>query len=186
VRGLAPAVHGAVQADNVAVAVAAIEVLRESGRFGASDADLVDVLGGITLRGRLETIGMRPRVVVDGAHTPQSVALAFADVRRLWPSRKTVVLFGMAADKDWASAAAQLAAADLVVSTRYDHVRAVAAEDLAEAVRAGGGRAGAEADVRAGLARARREAGPDGVVFVVGSLYLVAEVRSAGAVDGMV
>lgn len=186
VRGLAPAVHGAVQADNVAVAVAAIEVLRESGRFGASDADLVDVLGGITLRGRLETIGMRPRVVVDGAHTPQSVALAFADVRRLWPSRKTVVLFGMAADKDWASAAAQLAAADLVVSTRYDHVRAVAAEDLAEAVRAGGGRAGVEADVRAGLARARREAGPDGVVFVVGSLYLVAEVRSAGAVDGMV
>lgn len=181
--GLSPSVHGEFQSENLAVAVAAIDVLRDAGRFDATDDDIEEAVRGLRLRGRLEELGQRPVVVADGAHTPQSVALAFAAVRRRWPGRKTVVLFGMAADKDWASAATNLAAADLVVSTRYDHVRAVPADELSAAVVAAGGRASADSDVRAGLDRARAEAGRDGVVFVVGSLYLVAEVRRLVAVD---
>lgn len=180
---LRTSVHGAFQADNLAVAVAAIDVLREGGRFDATDDEIRAAVLGLRLRGRLELLRERPALIVDGAHTPQSVALAFAAVRRSWPGRKTVVLFGMAADKDWTSAAANLVAADWVVTTRYDHVRAVEAERLAAAVVAAGGRAEAEADANAGLARACAQAGADGVVFVVGSLYLVAEVRRAVVLD---
>lgn len=183
VSGLAPGVHGGFQADNLAVAVAAIDVLRDADAFTATNEALRTALSGVALRGRLELLRERPSLIVDGAHTPQSVALALAAVARIRPGRKTVVLFGMAADKDWSSAAAKLAAADVVVSTRYDHVRAVEAESLAAAVVTAGGRAHAEADASAALARAVAEAGPDGVVLVVGSLYLVAEIRRAVGLD---
>ena len=54
---------------------------------------------------------------------------------------------------------------------------AVPAEDIAELATAAGIAARAVPDPAAALATARDEAGPEGVVLVAGSLYLLADLR---------
>jgi len=68
-------------------------------------------------------------------------------------------------------------AADRIITTRSSHARAVDADGLAALARAAGSEARAVADPRAALAAAREQAGPEGVVVVAGSLYLLADLR---------
>jgi dihydrofolate synthase/folylpolyglutamate synthase len=81
-------------------------------------------------------------------------------------------------DKDAAAMVAALGGVvDTIIATRSSHSRAVDAHDLATLVRASGTMGRAVADPVAALAAARREAGPEGVVVVAGSLYLLADLR---------
>jgi dihydrofolate synthase/folylpolyglutamate synthase len=97
--------------------------------------------------------------------------------------RRVVVLFGAMADKDWRTMLQLLPADWPVVFTAVDERRAVEASDLlAEADNMGREQAQAVVGSAVALEAARAAADPDGMVLVVGSLYLAGEVR---AVQGL-
>ena len=52
------------------------------------------------MAGRLEVVGRRPWVIVDGAHNPVSIEATNRVVRESFPCRKRVLVIGAAADKD--------------------------------------------------------------------------------------
>jgi dihydrofolate synthase / folylpolyglutamate synthase len=169
---------GAHQAANLALALGIVESLRERGLVTASRAAIGAALRGFSIPCRLEIVAEAPCVVVDGAHTPESLAAAIASVRVI-PARRIVVLYGTARDKDVAGAARALAAASHVVLTPYGNDRRVEPEELAVTFRAAAAHTTIAKSVAEGLDLARKLADRDGLVLVAGSLYLAAEVRAA-------
>jgi dihydrofolate synthase/folylpolyglutamate synthase len=91
-----------------------------------------------------------------------------------------VVLFGAMADKDWRNMLALLPSEWPAVFTAVEQKRALRAHDLlAEADAIGRQQDQAVDGSAAALEAARGIAGLDGVVLVLGSLYLAGEVRQA-------
>jgi dihydrofolate synthase/folylpolyglutamate synthase len=164
---------GIYQAENAALAVAAIDALRSSG-WDISDGALRDGLARTRWPGRLEVLDRNPIVMVDGAHNPAALERTLTAFKTLAGDRSVVIVFGAMKDKDLATMLSQLKvfSAPVIFSAINWH-RAASPFDL-------GARFGGEAEVAnsaaAALTRARQLAGRDGLVLVCGSLYLVGEV----------
>lgn len=172
-RGLRTPLLGPYQAENLALAVAAIEALRARG-WEVSDGALRDGLARARWPGRLEVVARRPTVLVDGAHNPDALAKVLPTVQRLRDGRPLVVVFGAMADKDLPSMLGELRKVDApVIFSGINWRRAAQPGMLAELY---GRPAAITPDAAQALAQARQLAGADGIVLVCGSLYLVGEV----------
>jgi len=179
------------QALNAAAALAAVEQVRGLAERLTPER-VRRALGQLRWPGRMEYRRGRPALVLDGAHNRASLERLAEALARHFPGRPVAVVFGCAADKDVGGMLAVLAGrfdGAPVVFTRAEGPRAAGAGDLARRFREGGGTRGqARADPLEAIRRARATVGPDGLVVVCGSLYLVGEVRRrlgpAGAGDG--
>ncbi len=157
------------QAANAATAIA----LLEAAGAGASPAAVSAALRTVRLPGRIEVVSRRPWVIVDAAHNPVSAAALAGALGSVRPRRRTILVFGASADKDWRGMLRALAPrADLVVFTRARSPRAAAPEELA---RAAAGPALVAGRVEAAVDLARRLARPDDAVVVAGSFYVAGE-----------
>ena len=175
-RDLRVPLLGLHQAENAALAVAAIDALRSRG-WDLSDGALRDGLARTRWPGRLEVIDRHPTILVDGAHNPAGLERSLAAVRALAKGRPLVIVFGAMKDKDLPSMLRLLAGIDApVIFSRIDWHRAAAPAALAEQFEHQSETAESSAQA---LNRARVRAGRDGIVFVCGSLYLVGEAITA-------
>jgi dihydrofolate synthase/folylpolyglutamate synthase len=164
------------------VAVAVLDQLRQ--RFGFPIDERALLSGGETATwpGRMQWIDGEPPLLIDGAHNPDGMRALVESLGALRGDRRTVVLFGVMHDKDIRSMVTTLRGAkpDAVIVTAPAIERAEDPERLVPLF----GDAHAVKPVTAALAEARRQAGPDGLVVVCGSLYLVGETLTA--LDGEV
>jgi dihydrofolate synthase/folylpolyglutamate synthase len=164
------------QAENAALAVAAIDGLRSRG-WEISDGALRDGLARTRWPGRLEVLDRNPIVLVDGAHNPAGLERSLATVQKLARDRPLVIVFGAMKDKDLPSMLAQLRATGApVIFTAIDWHRAAAPADLAAQFGAPAETAESSSDA---LDRACERATSSGIVLVCGSLYLVGEAIAA-------
>jgi dihydrofolate synthase / folylpolyglutamate synthase len=115
-------------------------------------------------------------LVLDGAHTEQSLRAVAAELARRWPGRRAAVLFSSAAGKRWREGlSALLPAADEVVVTELTGTASEDPAAIAAFLGAHGVRSDVAADVAAGLRMLRRHPGPR---LVAGSFYLAGAVRA--------
>lgn len=164
------------QAENAAVAIMAALVLAE-GEQRVFPAAVRDGLVAVRWPGRFEVVPGRPLVIIDGAHNPAGAAVLRATLDEVFPGRPVFFVLGILADKDIAGVTAALVrAADGVVAVKPLSDRA--AEPAAVLAGLAARRAEAAATVAEGVDRAREMAGPDGLVCVAGSLYLVGPARN--------
>ncbi|HWQ61472.1 MAG TPA: folylpolyglutamate synthase/dihydrofolate synthase family protein [Negativicutes bacterium] len=163
------------QAENAAVAVmAALAVGDKEKRVTL--AAIRAGLGDTSWPGRFEVVPGRPTLVIDGAHNPAGAAVLRATLDEVFPDRPVVFVLGILGDKDIAGITDVLVrAGDGVVAVKPLSERAADQSRVLAAVRAE--RAEAAATVAEGVDRARDLAGPDGLVCVAGSLYLVGPAR---------
>jgi dihydrofolate synthase/folylpolyglutamate synthase len=174
-RGLCPPLRGAHQRDNLLVAVRLLEEALKAG-VPVDLRRLADGIAATRWPGRLERIAGTPPLLLDGAHNPAGARALAAE---LLGQRPFVLLFGAMADKDLESMTdALFTLADGLVLTAPTMDRAASPAEVA--ARAGGhaDRAHREPNVRRALRAARRMAGPNRLVVVAGSLYLVGEVKA--------
>ena len=170
--------HGRYQFENLALAVAAVEEL--SGR--SLDPDAVrEGVAAATSPGRLEVVGHRPLVLLDGAHNTQAFEVLAASIEDEFPAAAWVLVIGVMGDKDLEAMLRQVEGqVGSVVATAVDYERAVSVDEVARV-------ASTVLDVPVEVAPtvpdalevARRLAGPDGSILVTGSLYVVGEARTA-------
>jgi len=172
--------HGAHQADNAAVALAAAEAFL--GR--RLDPDLVAVVfGRARSPGRLEVVGHRPLVLLDGAHNVVGAhALREALAEEFLSTRRTLVV-GLLREKDPAEMLAALGASEAVrvICARPPSPRALDPAAVARAAVDLGvdrDRVDVVDAVPEAVARAVAGAGPEEQVVVTGSLYVVGAARS--------
>jgi dihydrofolate synthase/folylpolyglutamate synthase len=162
---------------NAATAVVAAEVLTADGRALPADA-VRRGLERLEWPGRVEVVRRRPDVVVDVAHNPASMGALRDALLELWPGHRVVLVAGMVDGHD-ADATVELIAplASVAVATEPRHVRAIPARDLAALLRRHVRQVEVLPDRAGAVARGVALTGPDDLLVVTGSFYLVGEAR---------
>jgi dihydrofolate synthase / folylpolyglutamate synthase len=173
------ALHGRHQAYNFVDAVVAAEEF-----FGAPiEADLVaEAAATVRSPGRLEVVGRRPLIVLDGAkNIPGAEAMAAAIDEEFGDVRSRIMVVGMLRGKDPGEMLQALGAgtARYVVTCPPPSPRAQPADVVAKAALLLGVDAEPAPSVADALARARELATEDDLIVVTGSLYVVGAARSA-------
>lgn len=173
--------HGAHQADNAAVALAAAEAFL--GRALPPDV-VAEALAGVTSPGRLEVVGHQPMVLLDGAHNVAGAEALAAARREEFPDSPCTLVVGLLREKDPREMLAALGApaAARVVACRPPSPRALDPSVVAAAAVALGVPADAVEvidDPADALAHARAVTRADGQIVVTGSLYVVGAARSS-------
>ena len=171
--GLRLGLRGGYQGDNAACALAVVQELGSRG-FEVSDADIRAGLKRAKWPGRLERHRGKPAFLFDAAHNAAGCETLSRYLDELGHRGKVVLLFGAMRDKDHRR---MLAAFDGRVDRRvYATSGIYRSESPARFAKI---REGSVArSVRDAVARAKRAAGPDGLVVVAGSIFLVSEVRA--------
>jgi dihydrofolate synthase/folylpolyglutamate synthase len=180
--------HGAHQAQNAAVALAAVEAFVGDRPL---DADLVRAaFAEVTSPGRLEVVRRGPTVLLDAAHNPHGAEATAAALEDSFAFSTLIGVIGVMADKDTEGL---LAAFEPhlahVVCTQNSTERALPAEDLAVIAREVFGpdrvsvapRLADALDEASGLAEAGEAFGEplgSGAVLVTGSVITVGEART--------
>ena len=170
--------YGDHQAQNAAVAVAAVETFLGRGSQPLKTDLVEEGFATATSPGRLQLIGVEPTVLVDAAHNPAGAATLADAMRRYFDFDELTFVFGSLGDKD----ARGVVRALVPVATQFFVTepasdRALPAEELGDIVR---DEAGDEAtivytDALDALEAAREWAGeePRRAVVVTGSIVLV-------------
>ncbi|MEH0933323.1 bifunctional folylpolyglutamate synthase/dihydrofolate synthase [Micromonospora sp. CPCC 205558] len=125
--------HGAHQAQNAAVALAAVEAFLGAGARRQLDIEAVrEGFASTSSPGRLERVRNAPTVLLDGAHNPHGMKATVTALQEEFAFSKLVAVLGVLADKD-AEALLELLepVVDQVVVTRNSSPRAMPTEELA-------------------------------------------------------
>jgi dihydrofolate synthase/folylpolyglutamate synthase len=180
--------HGAHQAQNAAVALAAVEAFLGAGTSRALDADVVrEGFAGVSSPGRLERVRTAPTILLDAAHNPHGMAATVAALEEEFAFNRLVAVVAMLADKDVRHVLELLEpVVDALVVTRNSSSRAMPARELAaiateifreEAVRVVPSMPDAiEAAVELAESDVAGELSGVGVL-ITGSVYTVADAR---------
>jgi dihydrofolate synthase / folylpolyglutamate synthase len=125
--------HGEHQAQNAAVALAAVEAFLGAGATRQLDASVVrEGFAGVTSPGRLERVRTAPTILLDSAHNPHGMAAAVAAVQEEFAFSRLVAVVAVLADKDAAALLDLLEpAVDAVVVTTNTSSRAMPVDELA-------------------------------------------------------
>lgn len=163
---------------NAALALAAVELLRERG-YAISEEAVRQGLTRVRWPGRLEQVLDRPRCLLDGAHNPAAATALAQVLRHELTYRRLILVLGVMADKDIAGILKRLVPlAQVVIFSRPSYERAAPPEQLAAAAGSLPPEHYVIPDLGAALELAQRLAGPDDLIVVTGSLFTVGEARA--------
>ncbi|MBB1157277.1 MULTISPECIES: bifunctional tetrahydrofolate synthase/dihydrofolate synthase [Amycolatopsis] len=126
--------HGAHQAANAALALAAVEAFFGAGKDKQLVVEAVrEAFAEVENPGRLERVRAAPAVLVDAAHNPMGARALAATITDEFNFRRLVAVVGVLADKDARGIldALEPVVSDVVV-TRSSSPRSLPVEDLAE------------------------------------------------------
>lgn len=171
---------GGHQALNATVALAALDRAAQAG-VGVTEQGIRDGFRLVDWPGRVELVAQNPAVVLDAAHNGASARWLSATLDSLYPQRPRVLIFGASADKDIRGMfEALLPGVDHLIAAQAVHPRALATQEIEAVAHAVGYTGGIDQipHVAAALAQAQRLAGPEGLVIITGSLFIVGEVRT--------
>jgi dihydrofolate synthase/folylpolyglutamate synthase len=168
------------QAHNVATSLATLDVLAETGLEVTPD-QVAAGFAGLKWPARVEILGRRPWLVIDGAHNAASAEALSETIRTCLPPGPRTLVFGTTREKDLdGQLRALVPQFERVIVTQYvENPRAlppaeVAAAfsplDLPEPIQV--------ATPAESLTLAREITPTEGLICVTGSLFLAAEVRA--------
>lgn len=188
-RDVALPLFGRHQAENAAVAIAAVEAFIGGGAVRLADEVVHGGLASAASPGRLQPIATDPTVIVDAAHNPHGAESLATALDEYFDFDEVVYVFGVLADKDAEGIAGVLGrTGGSFLVTRADSDRARDASDLAAAVarRVGADRVQAVERLEDALdaARAWAAGAPKRAVVVTGSIALVGEAMAIAADRG--
>jgi dihydrofolate synthase/folylpolyglutamate synthase len=164
------------QIENAANAVAAAELLMEKGAK-ISSKDIVAGLKKVDWPGRLQVLGKKPWVIVDGAHNAYSMQRLGEALKQYFKYDKAKLILGFGGDKDIAGMAAEavkMTGDIILVASR--HPRAVKVEALAAEFWKQGVTARLAESVKDAMRLALGEAKPNDLICAAGSIFVIAEV----------
>lgn len=167
------------QVMNAALAVRTLEVLTGCGQISVSREDVIGGIANTSWPGRMETV--LPGVILDGAHNEDGIR-KFAETAEYFTGDFSIsLLFGAVNDKDYPDMIGLIAGKirpESVVTTQIGGAREVPAAELAQLFRENGcADVTAEPDPKKAFRLALQKKQEDGLLFCVGSLYLVGEIK---------
>jgi len=171
--------HGDYQAQNAAVAIAAVEQFFGSAQQRIDEVILRAALADATSPGRLQIISRKPTVLLDAAHNPHGARSLAEALVKTFKSPAAIGVISILGDKDARKIleALEPVLVDIVLtqssSTRATDVSIL--KDLADEI-FGADRVHEAKNVVEGLAKAKQILPTDGMIVVSGSITLIGDV----------
>jgi dihydrofolate synthase / folylpolyglutamate synthase len=167
------------QLRNVALAIAAAAVLNKQGLCEISPESIERGIRETHWPGRFQVIPARdgwPEVVFDVAHNPAGAWALRSTLSTVYEDRRMIFVFGAMRDKAIAEMGEILfPLAERVIATPADNPRSATAAEIRAAARRITVNLEEVPDVASALDRARALAGPQDLVVITGSIYIVGE-----------
>lgn len=165
------------QAINASIALLVLKALQE--KYPMEMTTICAGMQHARWQGRMETV--MPQVIVDGAHNDDGVRRFIETAKQFEGDHDITLLFSAVVEKDYAAMIHRICTnlkVSQVVTTQISGDRVVPAEELAELfVKNGCAKVTARANIEEAFEEAYKQKG-DGLLFCVGSLYLVGEIKS--------
>ncbi len=178
-KGVRLPLAGTYQPYNAALAVTALDLLRDRG-WKISDGDIIAGLASVRWPGRYEALRLKPTVILDGSHNPQGMEATAESLKRHFGGKKLTFIIGVMADKDLGGMMKSIAPlAERFIAVEPPNPRAMKADRLAGRLSEYGIPALPFDSIEEGVAAALELAGQEGVVVAIGSLYFSGEIRAA-------
>ncbi len=170
---------GDYQTKNIATVLQAVEVLNVNTRFKINEtalrAGLENVKSLAKLMGRWEVISREPMVLVESAHNEGGMTLAMQQLKALTINHLHIV-FGVVRDKEISKILALLPTDATYYFAKANIPRGLEAETLQAKAIAYGLKGKTYTSVSRALMAAKRRAKTGDLVYVGGSMFVVAEV----------
>jgi dihydrofolate synthase / folylpolyglutamate synthase len=168
------------QALNCGLALAMLDKLRQRG-FDTAERPVAVGLEQTPRLGRLEQVWHNPRILIDGAHTPESIHALVKAIGAHIRYDSMAVVFGCAADKDIPGMIDKIGlGADKIIFTRAaSNPRAMNPEELARLYTERHGKmAEVKPSLKDAINTAAKGVGRGDLILVTGSFYLAGEAKA--------
>ena len=178
-KGLELPLLGDHQLHNAAVVLAIMDILVDKG-WKITEDHIRQGLQAVTWPGRFDIVRRDPLFIIDGGHNPQCIDALALNIRDYLAGRRIIALTGVLADKDYG----QMYQPVMPYVTEFVCItppspRKLEAAELAAHLEKAGAKATACGSIPEGVRTALEKAGGDGVVLCFGSLYSIADIRTA-------
>lgn len=174
---LAANLHGDYQRLNLQTVLQALNCLPTD--WGIDDESILTGLKNLVpltrFMGRWQVLGQNPLIIADSAHNEAGIQLAMQQLAKI-PREKVHLVLGVVRDKDLDKMLPQLPVEGIYYFAKPDIPRGLEAEVLQEAAAAQGRKGKAYSSVKNALKAARRQAKPEDVIYVGGSIFVLAEI----------
>lgn len=172
------------QIANAALSLGIIESLGSFGIKVPEDAIRIGIKAA-SWPGRLEAVSRKPLVVLDGAHNKASAKTLAAAVKKIFKYDKLKLVVGISKDKDIKGVLEELVPmSDMVIVTRSKVAERAADPESIKSMIGPSKKSVSTSCVDEALDAALASSGPDDMVLVTGSLFVVGEARGRYAKIG--
>lgn len=176
---LAVNLHGDYQTKNLQTVLEACSVLKLKAELPVNRDAFVEGLAQLKKRtrfiGRWHILGTQPTILADSAHNEGGLQLVLRQIEQL-PYGQLHMVIGTVADKEVDKVLHFFPKTARYYFAKADVPRGLDAQQLRDKARAFGLHGRAYSSVRNALRAAKRQAAPDDLIFVGGSIFVVAEV----------
>ena len=178
--------NGSYQAANIITALTAVEILQQLG-WNIDIATCIQALKSVKrttgLRGRWDSIGTNPDIILDVAHNPDGMAQAIESLQSLRSDKSDKdhsaichILCGFVKDKDITATLKQMPPHARYYFTQARIPRALAADALLELAQQNGLNGSCYPNVSDALKAVLQEAAAEDIILITGSFFLIGEV----------
>ncbi len=181
-------VHGYYQAENAALAIAAVEAFLGGGQQRIMDDVVRAAFADFSSPGRLQVVSREPLTILDAAHNPSGADSLVKALKENFGSPYVVAVISILADKDARGLLETLDSSVVeVIVTQSSSARAIPAEELAVLAREvfGADRVKVQANPQWAMAEAALAlpVGQKSAILVTGSITLVGEVLALKQIE---
>lgn len=160
---------------NAVTAIGAVEVLSECG-YHIEDEAIFKGVREAKWPGRLDVVGFKPLVILDGAHNPPAAKQLRRFLERIPQYQDLILIIGMLDDKDVSGFINELIPlANKIVITKAEIDRSLEPAEIVKKIK----KRGKEVIIKRGVSEAIKfaltQAGEDDLICITGSLYVVGE-----------
>ena len=166
---------------NCALALGALEIMREQGTISIDDETILKALAQVHCPARVEVIGKNPLIILDYAHTVDSMRFLRISLLENFKFHKLILILGFAQDKDLDNILKEIVTVgDSIIVTRSKNPRAAPPEDLYQRIeRLCGKQAEITDNTQDAVTAAKRMASKEDLICITGSAYVAGEAMQA-------
>lgn len=163
------------QLANAATAIGIVESLRFKD-IAVLPRDIAAGIKNTDWPGRLQVIGKKPWIILDGAQNEASARALKEAISTIFSYKNLILVLGISSDKDVDGIGANLLPiASKVIFTRSDNPRATSPQDLRKRFQSYKKKSSVSRNVNEAVELAKKEARPQDLILITGSLYVVGE-----------
>jgi dihydrofolate synthase/folylpolyglutamate synthase len=164
------------QAGNAAITMATLETLQMNGIYITDDA-INEAFEKTKNPGRMEIIGIKPMILLDGAHNVAGMNFLKTAIEENFVYENLIIIFGILKDKNIQDILDIITPiADIIIATKSQSIRAF--DPLLFREMAGKKEVVVKEKIHDAIKYAKKIANHNDMICITGSLYTVGEARN--------